>query len=632
MSAILLPARMTGGGGTGDGGLGISSGGKLGTSGSVGLSENVRTNSDVNQGQGLSIQAVKGDVSGLNPNRQRGFGNSVSFPRIETPRLADMKAKQGAVVARFLTFAQRKSSLVIELYNASFYKQKPNWDKIANFVYSDLCTTSALRKEIIDVQFHPVKMLIFLKFSEDQWRDKVVEKLQSADGVIWREYGVKVRGYSLDAEVKFFRLLGVSPETDAEEIKRSFKEAEIGDVIEIKKGLLDEKRLPGVSNGTWSLRVKISDPEKYIPSYIHRRDEGEIWSLNFEGRVFCCWKCGSGDHIGDKCRDQTKTFEEVFNNSDEDFVKPTWATVVRSGKATNEAQEKITKEMETKLKEANKRRRSRSIAADRNEALSTAVINVEADAARLAKPDVRVNPNELSQPNQVSDSDLLKSVVNMDRQSGVSDLVKETVSHTIHDSLSKSKEELQISGDGDGDGKDMSYVFGSGATKLAKELQNKCKDDKASSDSSVDTSTPLRKRSRGRRRSRHSGRSSMSSPSPIRPPDTVNKKIRYDDVGSEEQGESAMKEDLLAPKGEGEGEEEILTAETGAQEIQNQNTSGDWGSSFEEERSQVKDFQVNTQRDLGKLESPQAIQGTDSLQEGTAGSSKDRDSIKDGVL
>ena len=420
------------------------------------------------------------------------------------------------------------------------------------------------------------------------------------------------------------------PETDAEEIKRSFKEAEIGDVIEIKKGLLDEKRLPGVSNGTWSLRVKISDPEKYIPSYIHRRDEGEIWSLNFEGRVFCCWKCGSSDHIGDKCRDQTKTFEEVFNNSDEDFVKPTWATVVRSGKATNEAQEKITKEMETKLKEANKRRRSRSIAADRNEALSTAVINVEADAARLAKPDVRVHPNELSQPNQVSDSDLLKSVVNMDRQSGVSDLVKETVSHTIHDSLSKSKEDLQISGDGDG--KDMSYVFGSGATKLAKELQNKCKDDKASSDSSVDTSTPLRKRSRGRRRSRHSGRSSMSSPSPIRPPDTVNKKIRYDDVGSEEQGESAMKEDLLAPKGEGEGEEEILTAETGAQEIQNQNTSGDWGSSFEEERSQVKDFQVNTQRDLGKLESPQAIQGTDSLQEGTAGSSKDRDSIKDGVL
>ena len=39
------------------------------------------------------------DTSGLNPNRQKGFGDR--FPRIETPRLADMRAKQGAVVARF---------------------------------------------------------------------------------------------------------------------------------------------------------------------------------------------------------------------------------------------------------------------------------------------------------------------------------------------------------------------------------------------------------------------------------------------------------------------------------------------------------------------------------------------------
>ena len=74
--------------------------------------------------------SVQKDQSGLNPDRQRGFGDK--FPRIETPRLADMRAKQGAVVARFLTFFQRKSSLVVELYNAAFYKQKPNWDKIAN--------------------------------------------------------------------------------------------------------------------------------------------------------------------------------------------------------------------------------------------------------------------------------------------------------------------------------------------------------------------------------------------------------------------------------------------------------------------------------------------------------------------
>ena len=99
----------------------------------------------------------------------------------------------------------------------------------------------------------------------------------------------------------------------------------IGEVIEIKEGLIDERRLPGVTNGTWSLRVKITDPKKYVPSYIHRREEGELWSLNFEGRVFFCWKCGSNTHIGDKCRDQMKTFEEVLNGSvsDDNFLTPT---------------------------------------------------------------------------------------------------------------------------------------------------------------------------------------------------------------------------------------------------------------------------------------------------------------------
>ena len=85
----------------------------------------------------------------------------------------------------------------------------------------------------------------------------------------------------------------------------------------------------------WCLEYqkKITDPEKIIPSYIHKRDEGELWSLNFEGRIFCCWKCGSISHMGDKCQDQTKTFEGVFNGSasDDSSLRPTWAAVVRTG-------------------------------------------------------------------------------------------------------------------------------------------------------------------------------------------------------------------------------------------------------------------------------------------------------------
>ena len=82
-----------------------------------------------------------------------------------------MKAKQGAIVAKLMTFFQRKCTLVIEMYVASFYRQKPNWDRIADFIYNDLCKTSELRKAVQDVQFHPVKMLLFIRFNEEEFRD-----------------------------------------------------------------------------------------------------------------------------------------------------------------------------------------------------------------------------------------------------------------------------------------------------------------------------------------------------------------------------------------------------------------------------------------------------------------------------
>ena len=87
---------------------------------------------------------------------------------METPTMSDMRATQGAIVARFMAFFQRKCSLVIDL-----------------------------RKELKDVQFHPVKMMLFIKFSGEGWRDAVVERLQSAVGVTWGEYGVRVKGYGL---------------------------------------------------------------------------------------------------------------------------------------------------------------------------------------------------------------------------------------------------------------------------------------------------------------------------------------------------------------------------------------------------------------------------------------------------
>ena len=53
-------------------------------------------------------------VGQVNPNRRRGFWQN----RFETPSLNEMKAKQGAIVAKLMTFFQRKCTLVIEMYVA----------------------------------------------------------------------------------------------------------------------------------------------------------------------------------------------------------------------------------------------------------------------------------------------------------------------------------------------------------------------------------------------------------------------------------------------------------------------------------------------------------------------------------
>ena len=246
-----------------------------------------------------------------------------------------MKAKQGAVVSKFMTFMNRKNSVMIELYERAFYNKKPGWDNLANFVYHDLCPNDQLRKSVEDVQFHPVKMIVFIKFKTEEIRDQMVERLKT--GVLWTEYGVSVRGHSLDADVRLIRVLGVSPETAAEDIRDTFNQVGVGEVVDLRKGMLDPRRMPGVTNGTWFVRVRILDADKHIPPYIIRREDGELWSLNFEGRRFVCWKCGSPDHIGDKCKDQERTFEKVFGDSDDTDVAPhSWAAVVKGNSGLDE--------------------------------------------------------------------------------------------------------------------------------------------------------------------------------------------------------------------------------------------------------------------------------------------------------
>ena len=69
---------------------------------------------DDNGGGASLLKNNRVPSDGLNPHRQKGFGAAASR-RIEAPTLNDMRARQGAVVGKFMNFMQRKNTIVMEL-------------------------------------------------------------------------------------------------------------------------------------------------------------------------------------------------------------------------------------------------------------------------------------------------------------------------------------------------------------------------------------------------------------------------------------------------------------------------------------------------------------------------------------
>jgi hypothetical protein len=114
-------------------------------------------------------------------------------------------------VKKFLTFYKRTKSVCIDLYGPAFYKRKPYYDELADFVHDFLCPTQKLRDDLEDVQLHPVKKTLFIKFRTEESRNVVAEKL-SGDGLEWPEFNTEVQGWAMDKPVVFIRVLGASPE------------------------------------------------------------------------------------------------------------------------------------------------------------------------------------------------------------------------------------------------------------------------------------------------------------------------------------------------------------------------------------------------------------------------------------
>ena len=115
-------------------------------------------------------------------------------------------------IRKFLNFYQRKNSVCVDLYQPAFYSKKPNWEDLADFVYSVLAvgSTSApqmIRSAVKDVQLHPVKKLLFLKFNEQHVRDEVAARLQA--GLVWPAFDTTVSGWAMDKPVERISMLVV---------------------------------------------------------------------------------------------------------------------------------------------------------------------------------------------------------------------------------------------------------------------------------------------------------------------------------------------------------------------------------------------------------------------------------------
>ena len=183
------------------------------------------------------------------------------------------------------------------------------------------------------------------------------------------------------------RLHGVSPESSKKDIEDVM--LQYGDVLDIDIGYISKKLLPGVTNGTWTVKM-IMKEGKMLPSFVFMKEEGEVWQITHESQVNVCWKCGNEGHIGSRCNQPTITFDALERAQaaaeKEDAVSAetrSWAHVVRSGVATNELQKQ--EEYLRKQKEAEIRKEDVDAAALAKDAADKADKKASEDQAPVTR-------------------------------------------------------------------------------------------------------------------------------------------------------------------------------------------------------------------------------------------------------
>ena len=160
----------------------------------------------------------------------------------------------------------------------------------------------------------------------------MADKLKA--GVDWPAFEARVHGWAMDKPVIVVRLHGVSPESTKREIADVM--AQYGEILDIDIGYISKKLLPGVTNGTWTIKM-ILDENKSLPSFVFMKEEGEVWQVIHENQVSVCWKCGKSGHVGARCNQPTLTFDALDGQAVDagqgghGGVVGTWAHVVKTG-------------------------------------------------------------------------------------------------------------------------------------------------------------------------------------------------------------------------------------------------------------------------------------------------------------
>ena len=92
-------------------------------------------------------------------------------------------------------------------------------------------------------------------------------------GLVRPSFNTTVTGWAMDKPVERVRVLGVSPEMDEAGVK-----SVMGRYGEVLDGLISLKKLPGCTNGIWTVKL-ILEKDQTLPPFLIMKEEGEVWQL-----------------------------------------------------------------------------------------------------------------------------------------------------------------------------------------------------------------------------------------------------------------------------------------------------------------------------------------------------------------